>query len=66
MVVKLKPKYLLSLMALLISGCMNTDPSSEFCQHAFDIGLGDDEHLDDMNGRKIQAMDMYGEKRCGW
>ena len=55
------------LLALLTSGCTPIKPSTDtFCQNAFDIGLGDGEHLNDANAKKVQAMDLYGEKQCGW
>ena len=59
--------FLVSLLALLTSGCTPIKPSTDtFCQNAFDIGLGDGEHLNDANAKKVQAMDLYGEKQCGW
>jgi hypothetical protein len=29
-----------------------------FCQNAFDSGLGDGEHLNDVNAKKVQAIDL--------
>jgi hypothetical protein len=57
----------LSLMVPLIYGCIDPVVVDTFCLHAAHIDhLDDDEYLNDIHARKLQAQVKYGMQKCGW